>query len=161
MRTSCLLSFCSYVALFVSSLSLCIYIYTQYILFSFCPPPALSCPALLSGPFSKISCRALEANRFWEGERESLSKWRLQLGEGQCAEMCVLLPCIQTVGRECTRTMHTEIQHWIWRIIYCTGKTKNGGKKREAEKNIWYDIKHETLYWKNSIHFIPKATFSL
>lgn len=160
MRTSCLLSFCSYVALFVSS------IYTHTIYFVFILPtagPLVPRVALSEfGPFSKISCRALEANRFWEVERESLSKWRLQLGEGQRTEVC-----LAPVHPNCRSRMH--LLHNTLRK-YCTDleelstvqKTRKneGGKKRGREKHlVWYKTWNITL--KNSLQLHTKSCFFL
>lgn len=36
---------------------------------------------------SQVTAMLFAANKFWEEERESLSKEKLYLGEGQCTEM--------------------------------------------------------------------------
>lgn len=129
MRTSCLLSLCSY---FGPQCQL--YMYS----FSFSPPQALSCPVLLSdrGPLPKINCHALVANRFWEAERESLSKQRLHLGVDQCTE----IP-FWPVHPNCGSRMHFT--------------------QREAYNNVWYNINTKHCTPKLLFHFTPTTTFSL
>lgn len=89
-------------------LTLALFVSCIYIPLHFSPSPALLCPVLLSqtGGSSQINCHALVANRFREAERESLSKWRLHLGVGQCYKNACLALCVHT--------LHTEILHFSY-----------------------------------------------
>lgn len=81
-------------------------VYTVYS-FTFSPSPALLCPVL--GGSSQINCHALVANRFREAERESLSKWRLHLGVGQCYRNACLALCVHIVCQERTSHRNTAL----------------------------------------------------
>lgn len=75
MRTSCLLSFCSYLAyLYVSYVLLNMHIYIYFFHFLYRQLSHALCYSLSVWASSQINCHALAANKFWEAERESLSK---------------------------------------------------------------------------------------
>lgn len=62
------------------------------------------CYSLSLWASSQINCHALAANRFWEAERESLSKGWLWLGVGQRTEMPVC-----SVYPNCRSSMHSTL----------------------------------------------------
>lgn len=99
------------------------------------------CCSLSVWASSQINCHA--ANRFWEAERESLSKRRLWLGVGQRTEMPVWLHPNFRSRMHCTQN-GAELVHVY--LVFCREKQENDGTEwYRVTSGMKWNMKHYTL----------------